>query len=159
MQDIDITDIAFSNIDGIVKYLSSKMKGVNPSIIKLTIAIALKHYELIDGCLIGIADTLKLNPDLLSGLFSIATCGFNRQNTSKDDLFGKLEYGIKKLFHALQPDLIVQDSLGEISRVIFKRDYESLIYSLENLTENNSDAFKVVDDIVGGGQDSSSGSF
>ena len=77
------------------------MKGVNPSIIKLSIAISLKRYELIDSCLDGIASMLKIKPDLLQGLFAIATCGFDPNDSQKEDLFGKLELGIKKLFKAL----------------------------------------------------------
>ncbi len=76
-EEVSLLDIAFTNIDGITKYLASKMNGVNPSIIKLSIAISLKHFELVDSCLEGIATMLKIKPDILQGLFAIATCGFD----------------------------------------------------------------------------------
>jgi hypothetical protein len=57
-EDISLSELAFSNIDGITKYIASKMNGVNPSIIKLAIAISLNHFELVDSCLEGIATIL-----------------------------------------------------------------------------------------------------
>ena len=81
------------------------MDGLNPNIIELLMAIVSKQPDHITLAIKNLADSLKLDGDLLSSIINLALCKFDPANTEQNTYSGEAELEIKSFLSIVTPDL------------------------------------------------------